>query len=276
MLGSCKGDDDPKNAYSLKITPSTTDVISFTGGSIDVTVESNGDWSVKSDQTWITFDPLRGSGNGSFKITAVANPNEEERSATITVSIEDSDVKEELTVKQGPKELAFSWVDEGKFCEKAVGVVFFWSAWSPDFAPATPSLYYEYELEVAGDLKFEFENSHIHTFIMHKQPGYYEQSTPGTLQWKSDFTVQPDPTIEEAFAAVKIDHFALCPRSKPQIFSYHLDAGTYWSVHTLENDVLTCKPDPDGPEVEQPGATGESFPFFEETYKLKVTFTPDK
>ena len=56
------------------------------GGSNDVTVSSNVNWTATSSENWLTMTPSSGSGNGSFSVVADANASNGERTATITVS----------------------------------------------------------------------------------------------------------------------------------------------------------------------------------------------
>ena len=56
------------------------------GGSNDVTVSSNVNWTATSSENWLTMTPSSGSGNGSFSVVADANTSNGERTATITVS----------------------------------------------------------------------------------------------------------------------------------------------------------------------------------------------
>lgn len=77
--------------------------LSFTenGGSEDITITCNSDWTVSSNQTWCTVSPASGSSNGKVTVTAIANDSNGERSATITVK--SGNVTQEISVTQAAK-----------------------------------------------------------------------------------------------------------------------------------------------------------------------------
>ena len=52
-------------------------------------VTSNVDWTVSCPDAWVTVSPTSGTGNGSFKITVMANDKFEARSSTVTVKAGD-------------------------------------------------------------------------------------------------------------------------------------------------------------------------------------------
>jgi Viral BACON domain/Secretion system C-terminal sorting domain/Putative binding domain, N-terminal len=59
----------------------------FAGGTQTVSITSNTDWTVSSDQTWLTSNILSGTANGSIILTAAANPSTtSSRSATISIA----------------------------------------------------------------------------------------------------------------------------------------------------------------------------------------------
>jgi len=55
------------------------------GGDSTITVTSNTSWTAKSDQQWLIISPSSGSGNGTIKLTALAN-TENARTATVTIT----------------------------------------------------------------------------------------------------------------------------------------------------------------------------------------------
>ena len=67
------------------VSPSSLNY-SADGGSNDVTVNSNVNWTATSSENWLTINPASGSGNGAFSVVAAANTSDGERTATITVS----------------------------------------------------------------------------------------------------------------------------------------------------------------------------------------------
>ena len=72
-------------ASYVVVSPSSLSY-SADGGSNDVTVISNINWTATSSENWLTMTPSSGSGNGSFSVVADANTSNGERTATITVS----------------------------------------------------------------------------------------------------------------------------------------------------------------------------------------------
>ena len=100
-----KGDDGPGGGSNgtLEVTPESKE-ISHAGGEISVSVKSDGYWSIKADQNWVSFDPMRGSQNGSFKVKVEKNSTESKRQVAITVSDDDQGLKQSFTVEQGPLE----------------------------------------------------------------------------------------------------------------------------------------------------------------------------
>ncbi|MBO7481616.1 MAG: C10 family peptidase, partial [Bacteroidales bacterium] len=67
------------------VSPSTLNY-SADGGSNDVTVNSNINWTATTSANWLTISPASGSGNGAFSVVAAENTSNGERTATITVS----------------------------------------------------------------------------------------------------------------------------------------------------------------------------------------------
>jgi mannan endo-1,4-beta-mannosidase len=54
--------------------------------SATVNVKSNQNWSVSTDQVWITYSPATGANDGSIAVTAAANPNIGPRTGKVTVA----------------------------------------------------------------------------------------------------------------------------------------------------------------------------------------------
>jgi hypothetical protein len=71
-------------APTLTVTPATVH-IAAAGDTVDLTVTANVDWTVVSSDVWAIVTPASGSNNGTFSVSAAANPGSE-RTATITVS----------------------------------------------------------------------------------------------------------------------------------------------------------------------------------------------
>jgi hypothetical protein len=276
-FNSC-GDDDDDNSGSgtgggnitLDATLASTGIFGYAGESRKVTVTTTGDWAVKaSEPSWVTFDPIRGSGNGDFTVKVDGHEGDNERTAIIIVSIDDTDIKKEIPITQDKVQAAWTKHETGVFSELMKGVYYFWGV--------SPALYYRHVLLKPGTLTIHFPNSHIHTFVMDKEPGYYEVQGDG---FATTPTVEKDPEIGNAYDAcvgypsvdnknANGDCHALCPRSAEQNISFHLKAGTYWTTHTLENDIVDDErcgtPDQ---EVIAQFTTSESV-------DITITFTPD-
>lgn len=73
-------------AATLSVTPATSNIAALAGSTVTFNVESNINWSVSSDQTWLTATPSSGIGNGTVTLTAEENQTVSEREAIITVS----------------------------------------------------------------------------------------------------------------------------------------------------------------------------------------------
>lgn len=77
-------DLDGDQIYTLQVSPQSMN-FSSAGGSNSVTVKSNDNWTVKSDQTWCSVSKGSGSNDGNFIVTATKNNTTTARSAFITV-----------------------------------------------------------------------------------------------------------------------------------------------------------------------------------------------
>lgn len=85
----------------VNITLTSNDVVFAPEGSTaEVSLYSNGDWSVDSSLDWVTVTPTSGNGDDILKLTASANDSGESRLGTIKVSTKDSNAT--LTVTQSP------------------------------------------------------------------------------------------------------------------------------------------------------------------------------
>lgn len=73
------------------------------GGSVEVKLASNGDWSVAQVSDWITVSPESGNGDATLTLTATANTGETSRSGQVKVTTKDNAAT--LTVSQGAKSL---------------------------------------------------------------------------------------------------------------------------------------------------------------------------
>lgn len=70
---------------TLSVSPQSISLLS-TGSQQKVTVSSNGEWLVKTNENWIKISTTTGKGNGSFVISASENTGERHREGTVYVS----------------------------------------------------------------------------------------------------------------------------------------------------------------------------------------------
>jgi hypothetical protein len=252
---SCgKDETDPVKDVTLNVTGFSENAVAFTASEISITVElsdQNTDWRVKSSESWLTCDPMRGTGSGSFKAKVAANSDETERTATVTVYLTDKEtVKKEFIVKQQPYSANFDFEDSGLFSDKAVAVHYFWSEWNAEqYAKATPALYYYYNLKKPGKLTISLTKS-LHIFLHSGKP----KMAPITM-W-SDKTVPLAEQIgdfddgDTAFATVYTEDGSGEDSKKSYTDAgggdvikgtgegtWDLPAGEYWTTHTSEGEV---------------------------------------
>lgn len=91
-----------QSAADVQLSVSPTS-LSYTekGGSGKITITSNTDWAVSSNQTWCTVSPASGSNNGTVTVTVSANDSNNDRAATVTVK--SGNVTREVSVTQATK-----------------------------------------------------------------------------------------------------------------------------------------------------------------------------
>ena len=87
----------------LSVSPSSLSYRA-TGGSEEITVASNINWTVTSSADWLTITPTSGSGDGTITVEAATNTSEGERIATITVSGEGATPKTINVTQADPNE----------------------------------------------------------------------------------------------------------------------------------------------------------------------------
>ncbi len=75
-----------------------------TGGSEEITIASNIDWTATSSADWLTITPTSGSGDGTITAVASTNTSDGERTATITVSGEGATPKTINVTQADPNE----------------------------------------------------------------------------------------------------------------------------------------------------------------------------
>ena len=71
---------------TLDVSPSALNVAAAADSTASFSVTSNTDWTVSSDQSWLTVNPVSGTGNGSVTVTAEENTGATARTATVTIS----------------------------------------------------------------------------------------------------------------------------------------------------------------------------------------------
>ena len=67
----------------------TTQELDAQGGSVEMKLKSNGEWTINPTEDWITVSPMSGNGDATLTITAEANATQENRSAEITATTKD-------------------------------------------------------------------------------------------------------------------------------------------------------------------------------------------
>ena len=110
---SCGGDGekDTPPAVSLSVTPTDINLVSNAGAQGSFTITCTGDWVVTCSESWISLSSTSGTGPGAIIVTAsTENPNNSERTATITVKA--GDETKYVTAKQAaPDILVLSGLD---------------------------------------------------------------------------------------------------------------------------------------------------------------------
>ena len=84
----------------LKVS-STSLSFAENGGSENISITCNSDWTVSSNQSWCTVSPASGSNDGTVTVTVSANDSNSERSASIT--IKSGNVTQEVSILQAAK-----------------------------------------------------------------------------------------------------------------------------------------------------------------------------
>jgi len=70
----------------LEISASSLEIGAEEGSTVSFTVTSNTNWTVSSDQIWLSVNPASGTGDGTVIVTAEANSTSAVRTAIVTVS----------------------------------------------------------------------------------------------------------------------------------------------------------------------------------------------
>ena len=77
----------------------TTQEVDAQGGSIEVVLKSNGDWTINSPAEWVTVSPMSGKGDATLTLTIEANTSGEDRATQIKATTKDNTAT--LVVTQG-------------------------------------------------------------------------------------------------------------------------------------------------------------------------------
>jgi len=78
-------------------------------GEATFTIATNENWTVKSDQPWLTISPKNGTGDATLTISGEVNPNYGNRTATITVSVFEAPDQTIVVIQSGtPKTVQIS------------------------------------------------------------------------------------------------------------------------------------------------------------------------
>ncbi|MEN6511295.1 MAG: BACON domain-containing carbohydrate-binding protein, partial [Chloroherpetonaceae bacterium] len=86
-------------AATLSILPTTLDIGATEGSTATFNITSNTNWTILSDQDWLSVNPASGTGDSIITVTAQANPSASARTAIVTVSATGVDLQT-ITVTQ--------------------------------------------------------------------------------------------------------------------------------------------------------------------------------
>ena len=85
-VASCEPDEPEK--ITVSVSPTSLN-FNADGGSQQISVTSNGAWTVRVDGSWMTVSTVSGAGNGSFEVKVEANDGEA-RQSSLTLSTADN------------------------------------------------------------------------------------------------------------------------------------------------------------------------------------------
>lgn len=68
----------------------STQEVDVQGGSVEIALKSNGEWTINPTEDWITVSPMSGNGDATLTLTAAANTTQESRSTEITATTKDN------------------------------------------------------------------------------------------------------------------------------------------------------------------------------------------
>ncbi|MDO9254062.1 MAG: T9SS type A sorting domain-containing protein [Bacteroidales bacterium] len=86
---------------SIVLTPSSLNIAATASNTNTFDIATTLDWSLASDQTWLTASSASGTGNATITLTATANPSMAVRTANVTVTGSDATVKTVVVTQAG-------------------------------------------------------------------------------------------------------------------------------------------------------------------------------
>ena len=92
-VASCEPDEPEK--ITVSVSPTSLN-FNADGGSQQISVTSNGAWTVRVDGSWMTVSTVSGAGNGSFEVKVEANDGEA-RQSSLTLSTADNSATVSVT-----------------------------------------------------------------------------------------------------------------------------------------------------------------------------------
>lgn len=122
----------------------TTQEIGAQGGSIELALKSNGDWTIEPTVEWMTINPMSGKGDATLTLTAEANTTGESRTAEVKATTKDNIAT--LTLTQGaaeeyvnvtPKEILCG--SEGGEFVVELSTTVDWTVSAPEWIVCTPN-----------------------------------------------------------------------------------------------------------------------------------------
>ena len=122
----------------------TTQEIDAQGGSIELALKSNGDWTIEPTVEWMTINPMSGKGDATLTLTAEANTTGESRTAEVKATTKDNTAT--LTLTQGaaeeyvnvtPKEILCG--SEGGEFVVELSTTVDWTVSAPEWIVCTPN-----------------------------------------------------------------------------------------------------------------------------------------
>ena len=122
----------------------TTQEIDAQGGSIELALKSNGDWTIEPTVEWMTINPMSGKGDATLTLTAEVNTTGEARTAEVKATTKDNTAT--LTLTQGaaeeyvnvtPKEILCG--SEGGEFVVELSTTVDWTVSAPEWIVCTPN-----------------------------------------------------------------------------------------------------------------------------------------